>query len=102
MRRQDLYCDRCHDIGLFLFHHTIVSKKGEEIMLTLLFSIWLLYVTFKLVFFAIRAGWGIFKILLSVVFFPVIIVVLLVAGIIKLTVHFISDHRNFYCSKYII
>ena len=55
-------------------------------MLTLLFSIWLLYVTFKLVFFAIRAGWGIFKILLSVVFFPVIIVVLLVAGIIKLTV----------------
>ncbi|MGN0354984.1 MAG: hypothetical protein ACI4EI_07900 [Muricoprocola sp.] len=55
-------------------------------MLTLLFVIWVFYVTFKLCLFAIRAGWGIFKIVLSVVFFPLVILGLLVAGIIKLTI----------------
>ena len=79
MRRQDLYCDSGHDIGLFLSQKN-VSKKGEMNMLTLLFSVWLLYVTWKLAVFAIRAGWGIFKILLSVVFLPVMIVILLIAG----------------------
>ena len=54
-------------------------------MLTLLLSIWILYVTLKLGFFAVRAGWSIFKILLSVVFLPVAIVVLLIAGIVQLT-----------------
>ena len=54
-------------------------------MLTLLFSVWLLYVTWKLAVFAIRAGWGIFKILLSVVFLPVMIVILLIVGMIQLT-----------------
>ena len=43
MRRQDLYCDSGHDIGLFLSQKN-VSKKGEMNMLTLLFSVWLLYV----------------------------------------------------------
>lgn len=55
-------------------------------MLTLLFLIWLFYATYKLWSFAIRMGWGILKVLLSVVFFPVTIIVLLIVGIIKLTV----------------
>ena len=54
-------------------------------MLTLLFSVWLLYATWKLAVFAIRAGWGIFKTLLSVVFLPVMIVIFLIAGMIQLT-----------------
>ena len=86
MKRQDLYCDRSHDIGLFLFLEELVSGRERKSMLTFLFSIWLLYATFKLGFFAIRAGWGIFKILLSMVFLPVAIIVLLIAGIIQLTV----------------
>ena len=84
MRRQDLYCDSGHDIGLFLSQKN-VSRKGEMNMLTLLFSVWLLYATWKLAVFAIRAGWGIFKILLSVVFLPVMIVIFLIAGMIQLT-----------------
>ena len=55
-------------------------------MLTLLFVIWVFYVTFKLGLFAIRAGWGIFKIVLSVVFLPLAILGLLIVGIIKLTI----------------
>ena len=89
MRRQDLYCDRSHDIGLFLFpvfHGEKVSRRERIIILTLLFLIWLFYATYKLWSFAIRMGWGILKVLLSVVFFPVTIIVLLIVGIIKLTV----------------
>lgn len=55
-------------------------------MLSLLFVIWLLYVTGKLAMFSIRAGWGLLKILISVVFLPLTILGLLIGGIIHLSV----------------
>lgn len=55
-------------------------------MLTLLFVIWLFGVTVKLGVFALKAGWGIMRILLSVVFLPLTILGLLIGGIIQLTV----------------
>lgn len=54
-------------------------------MLTLIFMIWLFGVTFKLGIFAIRAGWGILRMLLTIVFLPLTILGLLIAGIIQLT-----------------
>lgn len=50
------------------------------------FIIWLLYVSFNFGSFAIRAGWGIMKIFLSVVFLPVTIIILLIIGSIRLTI----------------
>lgn len=55
-------------------------------MLSLLLVIWLFGVTGKLAMFSIRAGWGLFKILISVVFLPLTILGLLIGGIIHLSV----------------
>ena len=54
-------------------------------MLTLLFAIWLFGVSVKLGVFALRAGWGIMKFLLSVVFLPLTLLGLVIGGIIHLT-----------------
>lgn len=51
-------------------------------MLTLLFGICLLWVFGKLLFFGIKATWGIFKILLTVVLLPVILIGMVVGGLI--------------------
>ena len=55
-------------------------------MLTLLFAIWLIGVSVKLGVFALKAGWGIMKFLLSVVFLPLTLLGLVIGGIIHLTV----------------
>ena len=55
-------------------------------MLTLLFAIWLFGVSVKLGVFALKAGWGIMKFLLSVVFLPLTLLGLVIGGIIHLTV----------------
>lgn len=53
-------------------------------MLTILFLIFLFGIFGKLFFFGIRAAWGISKIVLMVVFFPVILLGMLVVGLVKL------------------
>ena len=53
-------------------------------MLTILFLIFLLGSFGKLFFFGIRAAWGISKFVLMVVFFPVILLGMLVVGLVKL------------------
>ena len=53
-------------------------------MLTLLFIICMFGVFGKLFFFGIRAAWGISKFVLMVVFFPVILLGMLVVGLVKL------------------
>ena len=53
-------------------------------MLTILFLIFLFGIFEKLFFFGIRAAWGISKIVLMVVFFPVILLGMLVVGLVKL------------------
>lgn len=53
-------------------------------MLTLLFMICMLGIFGKLLVFGLRAAWGVSKLLLTVVFFPVILIVMVLAGLIHL------------------
>ena len=53
-------------------------------MLELLFGICMLWVFGKLFIFGIRASWGIFKILFTVVFFPLVLIVMVLGGLISL------------------
>lgn len=55
-------------------------------MLTFIFSILMLVVFGKLLFFAIKAAWGITKILLYIVFLPLILIGLVVAGLIYVAI----------------
>ncbi len=50
-------------------------------MLSLLFSVFMLVVFGKLLVYAVKASWGIAKILLTVVFLPIILVVMAVVGL---------------------
>ena len=53
-------------------------------MFYFLFMILMIFVFGKLFFFGIRAAWGISKFVLMVVFFPVILLGMLVVGLVKL------------------
>lgn len=53
-------------------------------MLSLLFTICMFWVFGKLLWFGIKAAWGISKILLMVVFFPLILVGMALGGMIYL------------------
>ena len=53
-------------------------------MFYFLFMILMFYIFGKLFFFGIRAAWGISKFVLMVVFFPVILLGMLVVGLVKL------------------
>ena len=50
-------------------------------MLSLVFSVFMLVVFGKLLVYAVKASWGIAKILLTVVFLPIILVVMAVVGL---------------------
>ena len=51
------------------------------IMLTLLFGICMLVLFGKLLVFGIRAAWGISKIVLTIVFLPIILIALVAGGL---------------------
>ena len=53
-------------------------------MLTILFLIFLFGIFGKLFFFGIRAAWGISKFVLMVVFFPFLLIGMLIVGLVKL------------------
>lgn len=53
-------------------------------MLELLFSILMIVVFGKLFIFGIKATWGITKILVTVVFFPLILIGLMIGGLVSL------------------
>ena len=53
-------------------------------MLTLLFSICMLWVFGKLFILGVRAAWGISKFLLTVVFLPVLLIIMVAGGLISL------------------
>ena len=53
-------------------------------MLTLLFLICMLGIFGKLLIFGLRAAWGVSKLILTVVFFPVILIGMVFAGLIYL------------------
>lgn len=53
-------------------------------MLTLLFTICMIWIVIKLVIFGVKAAWGVSKFLVTVVFFPVILIGMVVVGLIHL------------------
>ena len=53
-------------------------------MLTILFLIFLFGIFGKLFFFGLKAAWGLSKFVLMVVFFPVILIGMLIVGLVKL------------------
>ena len=53
-------------------------------MLNLLFAILMIMVFGKLIVFAIRAAWGISKVIVTLVFFPLILIGLVLGGLIYL------------------
>lgn len=55
-------------------------------MFTLLFTILTFIIFGKLLIFAVKASWGLARILVTVVFFPLVLIVLVVAGVIYLAV----------------
>lgn len=68
--------------GLIPLSNRWLIPERRDHMLTVLFCILLVIVFGKLLLFALRAAWGILKILLSVVFLPLILIGLLIAGFI--------------------
>lgn len=55
-------------------------------MLTLLFMVLMIVVFGKLLIFALKASWGIAKVLLTIVFLPLILVCLVLAGLVYVAV----------------
>lgn len=53
-------------------------------MLTLLFLICLFGIFGKLFCFGLKAAWGISKFVLTIVFLPVVLIVMVIAGLIKI------------------
>ena len=53
-------------------------------MLSLLFTICMIWVFGKLFIFGVKAAWGISKLLLTVVLLPVILIIMAVGGLISL------------------
>ncbi len=55
-------------------------------MLTILFFILMIWVFWKLVKLSVKAAWGISKILFTLVFLPIILIVLVIAGFIYIAI----------------
>ena len=55
-------------------------------MLTILFFILMIWVFWKLVKLSVKAAWGISKILFTLVLFPIILIVLVIAGFIYIAI----------------
>lgn len=55
-------------------------------MLTFVFIVLLLAVLLKIIIFAIKAAWGISKILLTVILFPIIFIVMAFTGFLSLAI----------------
>ena len=60
------------------------EPAGGDIMLTLLFTICLIGFMGKFFIFGLKASWGILKLLCFVIFFPVILIGMVVGGLVYL------------------
>ena len=67
-----------------MYNISITKRKGENDMLTLIFIILMLVVFGKILGFAIRATWGISRIVFSVVLIPLFFVGLVLKGLIAI------------------
>ena len=59
-----------------------IQITGKENMLTLLFLVLLFLVFGKLLLFAIKAAWGLSKIICTVILLPIVLIFLVLAGLI--------------------
>lgn len=62
------------------------TTMEDKIMLGVIFAILMLALFGKLVMLAIKASWGILKVLVCIVFFPVLLIVLFASGLIWLAI----------------
>ena len=60
------------------------KEQEETDMLSLLFTICMIWFIGKFFIFGLRASWGIMKLLCTVVFFPVILIGMVVGGLLYL------------------
>ena len=58
-----------------------MMAEGEKKMLTILFTICMIWFIGKFFIFGLKASWGILKLLCTVVFFPVILIGMVVGGL---------------------
>ena len=58
-----------------------ISSMEVISMLTIIFLLLMIVVFGKLIWFAIRAAWGITKVLFSIVFLPIVLIVLALSGL---------------------
>lgn len=65
---------------------TVVREAEECRLITLLFGIFMLLIVGKLLGFALKASWGLLKILFTVVFLPLILIGLILAGLLTFAV----------------
>ena len=79
-----LYSVYCY--GYYSYNMIIKRKTEEKNMLTVIFAILVLALLGKLIVLAIKASWGIFKVLVCIVFFPVILIVMFASGLIWLAI----------------
>lgn len=61
-----------------------IKTKGEMIMITLIFMFCMFAVFGKIAFFALKAAWGVTKLVLTLVLLPVTLVLMVAAGLIHL------------------
>lgn len=72
-------------MGLYIKIQPVDNRRKEEfVMLTLLFGICLLAFFGNMIVFAIKMAWGLGKVFFTVVFFPLILICMVVGGLIKL------------------
>ena len=68
--------------------------EGIYDMLTLLFSIFMLLVFGKLLFFGIKAAWGISKFILTIVLLPISLILMVVGGLMSLAFSILKKKKN--------
>lgn len=60
------------------------SRQKEKKMLSLLFTICMIWIFGKLFIFGVKAAWGISKLLLTVVFLPLILIGMVIGGLMSI------------------
>lgn len=55
-------------------------------MLTIIFYATVIWVTFKLVILGVKAAWGLVKILLTIVLFPLVVIAMFLTGLVYIAV----------------
>ena len=74
-------------IFVIIIKNKKIDRRSD--MFTILFTILTFIVFGKLLIFAVKASWGLARILVTVIFLPLVLIGLLVAGLVYLAVPFL-------------